>query len=68
MADSVESQLKQLLDNFGIQLAKDLEVSMNKALKDGRKRGKGGPQQAALQFNPEIKADKSTFNLKIKAS
>jgi hypothetical protein len=68
MADSVQSQLKQLLDNFGIQLAKDLEVSMNKALKDGRKRGKGGPQQAALQFNPEIKTSKSSFVLNIKAS
>lgn len=68
MADNVQSQLKQLLDNFGIQLAKDLEISMNKALKDGRKRGRGGPQQAALQFNPELKVDNSTSILKIRAS
>jgi hypothetical protein len=66
MADSVQSQLKQLLDNFGIQLAKDLEVSMNKALKDGS--GFGRVQQAALQFNPAVKQDKSSFVLNIKAS
>jgi hypothetical protein len=66
MADNVQSQLKQLLDNFGIQLAKDLEVSMNKALKDGS--GFGRVQQAALQFNPAVKQDKSSFVLNIKAS
>jgi hypothetical protein len=66
MADSVQSQLKQLLDNFGIQLAKDLEVSMNKALKDGS--GFGRVQQAALQFNPKVKQDKSSLTLDINAS
>lgn len=62
------NEIKQELDNFGIQLSKDLEVSLNKALKDGRKRGTPPPQQAALQFNPELKLDKSSFTLKIKAT
>lgn len=68
MAYSLESEIKQVLDNFGIKLSQDLETSMNKALKDGRKRGSGGPQQAALQFNPKIKVDNSGFFLKINAS
>jgi hypothetical protein len=66
MADNVQSQLKQLLDNFGIQLAKDLEVSMNKALKDGS--GFGRVQQAALQFNPKVTTNKDATVLNINAS
>lgn len=66
MAYSLESEIKQLLDNFGIQLAKDLEVSMNKALKDGSKFGR--VQQAGLQFNPKVKVDNSGYTLNINAS
>ena len=66
MPYSLESEIKQVLDNFGIKLSQDLETSMNKALKDGS--GFGKAQQAALQFNPKVKADNTGIYLRINAS
>lgn len=61
----MEQEINNLIVGFGESLAKDLNESLNKALKDG---GSRNPQEAALHFNPRFKITSSGTTIEIIAS
>lgn len=61
----MQQEIDKLIFAFSDKLAKDLNDSLNKALKDG---GSNNPQEAALHFEPRLKITTSGTTIEIVAS
>lgn len=62
---TLEDEIEKILSEFGIKYASDLNEEFNKALKKG---GRKSPQEAALNFTPELKLDANAITIQVFAS
>lgn len=57
--------IQNLLNEFGIKLAEDYNDAFNEALKKG---GSKNPQEAALNFTPQLKLEANSLTIQVVAS